>query len=118
MAEGRLKYDAAFKRRILEEVEAGGEALASIARRWGLNVNMVHGWRRDPRYAAPVAPTFLPVTVEDDAHAASAPTVLPSAPAEPRSLNISLGERVRLQCLEDIAEATLARVVRILGQAA
>ena len=116
MAEGRLKYDAAFKRRILEEVEAGGEAVASIARRWGLNVNMVHGWRRDPRYAAPVVPTFLPVTIEDDRAVAEA--LLQSAPAEPRSLNISLGERVRLQCLEDIAEATLARVVRILGQAA
>ena len=116
MAEGRLKYDAAFKRRILEEVEASGEAVASIARRWGLNVNMVHGWRRDPRYAAPIAPTFLPVTVEDDKTVAAA--VLATTPAEPRSLNISLGERVRLQCLEDIAEATLARVVRILGQAA
>ena len=111
MAEGRLKYDAAFKRRILEGVEAGGEAVASLARRWGLNVNMVHGWRRDPRYAAAVAPTFHPVTVEDGAPSAAAPTVLPSAAAEPRSLNISLGERVRLPCMEDIAEATLAQVV-------
>jgi len=63
-----------------------------------------------------VAPTFLPVTVEDDKAVPEA--VLATAPAEPRSLNIRLGERVRLQCLEDIAEATLARVVRILGQAA
>jgi transposase-like protein len=116
MAEGQLKYDAALKRWILEEVEAGEEAVAAIARRWGLNVNMVHGWCRDPRYAAPVAPTFLPVTVEDDKAVPEA--VLATVPAEPRSLNINLGERVRLQCLEGIAEATLARVVRILGQAA
>ena len=43
---------------------------------------------------------------------------LQTAPAKPRSLNISLGERVGLQCSEDILEATLARVVRILGQTA
>ena len=47
MGGGRLKYDAAFNCRILEEAEARGEAAASIARRWGMNVKMVHGTRRD-----------------------------------------------------------------------
>ena len=61
-----MKYDAAVKRRILEEVEVSGKADAFIERRWGLNVNMVHGWRADPRYVAPLALTLLPVAVTDD----------------------------------------------------
>ena len=39
MAEGRLKCDAAFKRRVIEEVAAGSEAVVFIARRWALTSN-------------------------------------------------------------------------------
>lgn len=71
-----------FKRRVVTETLGAGASVASIARRHGLNANMVFLWRRDPRFGpGRDAAVFLPVEVT---------TTEVSVPGEPvRPLNDS-----------------------------
>jgi transposase len=60
----RRSYSTAFKRRVVAETLEPGASVASVARRHGLNANMVFSWRRDPRFGpGRDAATFLPVEV-------------------------------------------------------
>lgn len=69
----RRRYDVDFKRRIVRKANAPGASVAAVARRCGLNANMVFIWRGDPGFAPHAAePAFLPV--ELGASSASIPT--------------------------------------------
>lgn len=58
---GSKNYAAAFKRQVVAET-FGGAPVAAVARKHGLNANMVHLWRRDARFQPEAdAGTLLPV---------------------------------------------------------
>lgn len=61
----RRSYSTAFKRRVVVETLEPGASVAAVARRHGLNANMMFLWRGDPRFGPGRAPaTFLPVEVK------------------------------------------------------
>jgi transposase len=61
----RRSYSTAFKRRVVAETLEPGASVAAVARRHGLNANMVFLWRGDPRFGpGRDAAVFLPVEVK------------------------------------------------------
>ncbi len=61
----RRSYSKAFKRRVVAETLEPDASVAEVARRHGLNSNMVFLWRGDPRFGpGRDAPAFLPVEVK------------------------------------------------------
>ena len=63
----RRSYSTAFKRRVVAETLEPGASVAAIARRHGLNANMVFLWRGDPRFGpGREAIAFLPVEIKPD----------------------------------------------------
>jgi len=61
----RRSYSKAFKRRVVAETLEPGASVAAVARRHGLNANMVFLWRGDPRFGpGRAAAAFLPVEVK------------------------------------------------------
>ena len=61
----RRSYAKAFKRRVVAETLEPDASVAEVARRHGLNANMVFLWRGDPRFGpGRDAAAFLPVEVE------------------------------------------------------
>lgn len=62
--EKRGSYSKAFKRRVVSKTLAPGASVSSVARKHGLNANMVFGWRNDPRFGpGRDATSFLPVVI-------------------------------------------------------
>ncbi len=61
----RRSYSKAFKRRVVAETLEPEASVAAVARRHGLNANMVFLWRGDPRFGpGRDATAFLPVEVK------------------------------------------------------
>ena len=61
----RRNYSKAFKRRVVAETLEPRASVAAVARRYGLNANMVFLWRGDPRFGpGRKATAFLPVEVK------------------------------------------------------
>ena len=61
----RQNYSKAFKRRVVAETLEPGASVAAVARRHGLNANMVFLWRGDPRFGpGREVSAFLPVEVK------------------------------------------------------
>lgn len=63
----RRRYSDAFKRQVVAEASEDGVSASSVARRHGLNTNLVFNWRR--RFGANATPTFIPAVIvpEEDA---------------------------------------------------
>ena len=98
----RRSYSKAFKRRVVAETLKPNASVAEVARRHGLNANMVFMWRGDPRFGpGRDAPAFLPVEV--------GPTDLP-ATSEPTTgdgtgqieITLSAGHRLTLRGAFDV----------------
>ena len=75
-------WSAEEKRSICQQTRAPGVSVAQVARRHGLNANLIFKWLKDPRFA-PIAavegePVFLPAEVRGD----DAPTVPMACPAD------------------------------------
>ncbi len=100
------------KRRIVaESVEAGASA-AEVARRYGLNANLLFTWRR--QFAEPIAieaPAILPVTI---APAPAPPLALTTAPATTGRMEIVLSSGDRIVVSADVEVHAMARVVKAL----
>ncbi|HEY8125907.1 MULTISPECIES: IS66-like element accessory protein TnpA [Methylocystis] len=108
---GRRRYwknDA--KRRIVAESLEEGASVAEVARRYGLNANLLFTWRR--RFAAGDAseqPAVLPVTIT------STPAMaLSSAPGTIGRMEIMLSMGERIVVGADVDASALARVVKAL----
>lgn len=75
----RRRHSAAFKAQVLEEINQPGASIAAVARRHGLNANLIHNWRKSPALSSKL-PRTLPAFVEVEAAAllddASVPIVL------------------------------------------
>lgn len=62
---GSRNYPLAFKRQVVAEALAA-PSIAAVARKHGLNANMVHLWCKDDRFRpAPDPAVLLPVEVVD-----------------------------------------------------
>ena len=121
---GRRRYwKRDEKRRIVAESLEAGASVAEVARRYGLNANLLFTWRRTHldaiRQAAQEPPTatavLLPVTLEAPKEEANA--VPPPATPRPSSgtIEIEIGvARVRLRGCVD--EASLRNVVSALRE--
>jgi len=61
----RRRYGAELKAQILAECAAPGASVAKVAMSYGINANLVHGWRKQAREAGAVtvAEQFAPVAV-------------------------------------------------------
>lgn len=107
----RRRYDAAFKRAIVEQTLVPGASVARIAREHGINANQLFKWRRQfllgkpalpaPRDSSPSAISLLPVSITTEEQA---PVASPSlaAPSESGQIEITLaGGTVRIQGMVD-----------------
>jgi len=71
------------KRSICFQTKAPGVSVAQVARRYGMNANLIFKWLRDPHFApdptltdlADDGPCFLPVEIVDHACEGDEPTV-------------------------------------------
>ena len=99
----RQTYSAAFKAQLIAEASEPGATVAAVARRHGLNHNLIFKWRREAATAAPTpapASMFLPVQLT----APSSPAVpsvsqsSASSPPRPAALRITLAGGHILEC--------------------
>jgi transposase len=71
----RRRYSPEMKAQVLGECDAPGASVAKVAMSYGINANVVHGWRKLARVgsnaAVVKAPEFVPVALEDAAVARS-----------------------------------------------
>jgi len=106
---GRRRYwTKDEKRRIVAESLGEGASVAEVARRYGLNANLLFTWRRRFAVAAPgEPPAILPVTI------ASPPLAAPaSASCGRMEVTLSSGEKIVVGA--DVETAALARVIKAL----
>jgi transposase len=109
----RRTWSADQKQRIIAESFAAGASVAEVARRYGLNSNMLFTWRRRERVVNDVAKTvnIVPVRVVE-----ATPTATATASASMSRMEIVLfgGERILVGA--DVDATALARIVKALGR--
>jgi transposase len=106
----------AEKVRIVEETMAEGVSVASVARRHGLNANLLFNWRRRyqqgllERSREPVAAKLLPVHVEPE------PEAMPSASrgTSAGQIQVSLPGGIVIDVRGEVDAALLGTVLRVL----
>ena len=59
----RRRFTLAFKHQVLDACEVPGQSVASVARQYDLNANLLHKWRREHRINAPTDFVRLPEPV-------------------------------------------------------
>ena len=99
----RRSWDEAFKRQVVEEVSQPGVSTAEVARRYGLNANLIFNWKR--RFGDETA-DFLPVEV-------TAPE--PVAAEDPEAdgvIHIMLPRGIRMEVAGDYDPVALGRLLR------
>src|SRR3712207_4377663 len=92
------RWDAEEKRSICQQTRAPGISVAQVARRHGLNANLIFKWLKEPRFAAAATmvdePVFLPVAVRED-RAPAAPMASPAGGTQGRvEIVLATGHRV------------------------
>ena len=102
------------KQRIIAESFAPGASVAEVARRYGLNANMLFTWRRRER--ADVNDVGKTVTIVPVRVVEATPTATATAPASMGRMEIVLvgGERILVGA--DVDATALARIVKALGR--
>ncbi len=127
---GRRFWSDEEKQRIVEASREVGASVSDVARRFGVNANLLFTWRRDPRFTEGQAPGgFVPVEVMAESADASVVDVSPepqrraALPPPPRleersgiiEIDLACGTRVRVDA--HVNDRALARVLRILRAA-
>ncbi|MGJ0508200.1 MAG: IS66-like element accessory protein TnpA [Methylocystis sp.] len=112
-AERRRRYwKKEEKRRIVAESFSDGASVAEVARRYGLNANLLFTWRRQlaaTESEANAAPSILPVTI-----APSLPLALGTSPEAPGRMEIALPGGEKIVVGADVETAALVRVIKAL----
>ncbi len=89
----RRSWSVDFKRRVVAEASEPGVSAAAVARRHGLNANLVFNWRR--RYGGD---GFLPVAIATSAHGADAGDAgLCAGEAGEIEISLAAGHRVKVR---------------------
>lgn len=108
----RRAYSDAFKRQLVAETREPGVSIAMVARRHGINANVVFGWLRDPRFGGKAVPVeFLPVATSSTPVAPLAPPVLDKRP-EPLDLTVEFPGGVRVHCRDEPSLIVVLRAAR------
>lgn len=104
--ERRRRWSASEKARIVAASYAPGAVVTDVARRHDVHPNLLRHWRRQAKRAAEVGGglKLLPVTV-------TAPSARAAASG---SIEIELGDAVRVRVDAAVDEAALGRVLRAL----
>lgn len=123
-AGGRRTYTAEEKIRLVGEARGGRGAVAAVARRHGVCTSLIYRWRRQLKSGelSAEAPAFVPVRVLEAPPATGIVTPTPTATAEPvpsverrtALVEVVLANGRVLRVAEDIAPATLRRLVSAL----
>lgn len=106
---GRENYPHDFKRQVVAETMVDGATVAGVARRHGLNANMVFQWCKDERSRpAPDPAVLLPVEVVD--------TVDEGHPIRPIVARVEITTRTghRLVVTDSEDPTAIANLVRAL----
>lgn len=105
----RRNYSEAVKREVVAETHSPGVSVASIARRHGINANVVFGWLRDPRFGDKGAPMdFLPVATS---MTPMVPPALEKRP-EPLDLTVEFPGGMRVHCRDEPSLIAVLRAAR------
>ena len=116
--EGRRRWSADQKRRIVVEAMQPGVTPTEVIRRWGLTSSLFYTWRRQVMSgelgAVPLPlPAFAQVAVAEDAPAPPAPA--PEIPARsPARMEVVLPCGTMLRLDEDVGADALRRVLAVL----
>lgn len=103
----------AEKRRIVEEALSGKESVAAVARRYGVNANLLFNWRKLYRQGLleqcrePAPAALVPVKVT--------PTPPARWPEVAGTITIELPGEIRLRLEGRVDPETLAEVLTVLG---
>jgi transposase len=109
----RRRWSADQKQRIIAESFAPGASVAEVARRYGLNANMLFTWRRRERRAvdesdgAPV--NIVPVRVVE-----TPPSAIATTPGSTGRIEIVLVGGERIIVGPDVDATALARIIKAL----
>jgi len=106
----RRFWTAPEKARIIAESMEPGASMSDVARRHGVNANLVFTWRRQARSApVPAAPVELvPVSI--------APAPAPDLPVSSGRMEIVLVGGERISVGADVDAGALSRVVKALSR--
>ena len=109
----RRRYSQAFKRQVVGETLEAGVSVAAVARRHGLNANMLFTWRRDPRFGpGREVASFLAVEVAEP----QGPVAMAAVNGEHEGrIEIVLASGVRLALSGDVDPDLVLRLVRGLS---
>jgi transposase len=109
----RRTWSADQKQRIIAESLAPGASVAEVARRYGLNSNMLFTWRRREGVVNDVAKTvnIVPVRVVEATPTATA-TATASASMGRMEIVLVGGERIVIGA--DVDATALARIIKVL----
>lgn len=105
---------------IVAESRVAGTSVAEVARRHGVNANQVFAWRRQQEQgvlvqgARPGGVKLLPVQVQEERSEPADPvrSVARAGPGSPGRIEITLGKKMRVAIVGDVA---LARIEQVLG---
>jgi transposase len=115
--EGRRRrtWSADQKQRIIAESFAPGASVAEVARRYGLNANMLFTWRRRDRWVG-AGNDGAPVNVVPVRVVGATPPAIATAPGLMGRMEIVLigGERIIVGA--DVDASSLARVAKALSR--
>ena len=90
----RRRWSVEFKRRVVAESSSPGVSVASVARRYDLNANLVFNWRR--RYGG--ARGFLPVAIAaPERPVPDAAACVSEGVAGDIEISLTSGHRVRIR---------------------
>jgi transposase len=112
LGERRRRWSVEDKLRIVAETEAAGATVREVARRHGLNANLLYTWRRmaEGRPARPAGVQLIPVTIAEPA-----PTPRPRR-SSGAAIEIALPGGVKVKVGEAVTSERLAQVLAILRQ--
>lgn len=105
----RRRYTKAFKLQAVGETRASGVSVAEVARRHGMNANVLFHWLRDPRFNG--APVFLPVEVRSYPTPVAEPSASPQV-AERLDMVIELPGGTCIRCGDEPSLLVALRALR------
>jgi len=102
----RRRFSQEEKQTILKAVSEAGATVSEVSRRYGVGRSLIHNWRRQQAMAMLGATVrFAPVSVAPEKPAPGGGTI-----------EIELGDGVRVRVDASVDEAALRRVLRALGR--
>jgi transposase len=112
----RRTWSVDQKQRIIAESFALGASVAEVARRYGLNANMLFTWRRREQRASGASAVGEPVNIVPVRVVGAPPTATAIAPGTMGRMEIVLvgGERIIVGA--DVDAGALARIAKALSR--